>query len=90
MRAFNITTSALLGLLWALSACDPGTTGTQGNLQFRDLTETVPPYLVGHIDQPVAVGARLTLDIELDNDPGRDADISMAESDDTAVFTVES
>lgn len=73
----------------AVSGCEFGSTGSQGNLQFRDLTSTVPPDLTGHIDQPIAVGARLTLSIKIESD-NTDADISSATSDDSGVFVVES
>lgn len=72
-----------------VAACDFGSSGTQGNLQFRDLTSTVPPDLLGRIDAPMAVGARLLIDVELEGGT-QDADIASASSDDGSVFEVES
>ncbi len=73
----------------SLSGCEFGSTGSQGNLQFRDLTSTVPPDLTGHIDQPIALGARLTLSIKVESD-NTDADVVSALSNDSAVFDIDS
>jgi len=65
------------------------TGGVSGNLQFRDLTQSVPVDIAGHVDQPMAVGGLLALEVE-EGTPGQDADLVAASSSDPGVFVVES
>jgi hypothetical protein len=82
----------ILALL-AVAACHRGTSGVQGNLIFSDSTQTVPPDYQQDIDQALAVGARMEIDVDLEAEglqPRRDADIEVASSSNSAVFGVDS